>query len=430
MSSQEKVGLMLEHMFRHQAGRMVAMLTRQLGPTHLELAEESVQDAMMRALQTWPHHGVPENAEGWLFRVAHHAAIDQLRRGRKQDSSDNLDEVIADLSFTAATVMDDPRVEERLRDDELRMIFMCCHPSLSRDSRVALSLKTVGGFSVREIARAFLEDETTIAQRLVRAKGKIRKGDITLEMPSGDELNERLDSVLEVLYFMFNEGYTAHEGEDLIRNDLCFEALRLGQLCATASVAAPRVHALMALMAFQAARLPARTDSTGELVLLEEQDHSRWDQKLIALGFHHFEQSMNGDEISEYHAQAAIAATYARAEDAKSIDWEIILALYDQLSAMQLSPVVALNRAVVVAKVHGPSAGLEAIRAFDQNALQKLRDYHLLLAVRGRLLLELGMHGEAAESLRAALQCPCCEPERRFLRRTLAACEAGEEIET
>ena len=423
MSSQENVGLMLEHMFRHQSGRMVAMLTRQLGPAHLELAEESVQDAMMRALQTWPYHGVPENAEGWLFRVAHHAAIDQLRRSRKQDNSDNLDEVIADLSFSAATVMDDPRVEERLRDDELRMIFMCCHPSLSRDSRIALSLKTVGGFSVREIARAFLEEETTIAQRLVRAKGKIRKGELTLEMPSGDELNQRLDSVLEVLYFMFNEGYTAHEGEDLIRNDLCFEALRLGQLIAAASIAAPRVHALVALMALQAARLAARTDNAGELVLLEEQDHSRWDQKLIALGFHHFELSMNGDEASEYHAQAAIAATYARAEDAKSIDWAMILRLYDDLLAIQPSPVVALNRAVVVAKVHGPAAGLAAIRSFDQNALQKLRDYHLLLAVRGRLLLQLGRNGEAAESLRAALECPCSEPERRFLQRTLAACE-------
>jgi RNA polymerase sigma-70 factor (ECF subfamily) len=407
-----ELGGLLEHLFRHQSGRMIAHLTRLLGPSHLDLAEESVQDAMLRALQTWPHNGVPQNAAAWLFRVAHNSAIDAVRR--KRLLGDKTDAIVLELSRSATTTTDDPGIEEQLRDDELRMIFMCCHPAIPRDASVALSLKTVGGFSVREIARAFLADETAIAQRLVRAKRQIRDHSLTLEMPAGPELIPRLAAVLDVLYFMFNEGYALHEGENLIRQDLCLEALRLARLIAASSIATPRVDALVALIAFQAARLPARVDESGDLVLLEQQDRSRWDRQLIALGFHHFDRSIAGDDVSEYHVQAAIAATHARAERADSIDWPTILALYDQLLAINSSPVVALNRAVAVAKVHGPAAGLAAIEPLQ------LRDYYLLLAVRGHLLLELNRRAEAAACFRAALDCPCSEPERRFLRRKLA----------
>ena len=293
---------------------------------------------------------------------------------------------------------------------------MCCHPELSRDTSVALSLKTVGGFSVREIARAFLSDETAIAQRLVRAKRTIRERRLSLEMPTGAELNQRLGAVLEVVYFMFNEGYAAHQGEDLIRQDLCMEALRLGRLIALSPIATPRVHALVALMAFQAARLPARVDHAGDLILLEQQDHGRWDRCLIALGFHHFDRSIEGEDVSEFHVQAAIAATHSRASDGESIDWPVILELYDQLLAMNPSPVVALNRAVAVARVHGPEAALRAIEPLA------LREYYLLLAVRGHLLLELGLCERAASCFRSALECPCSAPERRFLQRRLEEC--------
>jgi RNA polymerase sigma-70 factor, ECF subfamily len=254
------------------------------------------------------------------------------------------------------------------------MIFMCCHPEIPRDARVALSLKTVGGFGVREIARAFLADDAAIAQRLVRAKRQIRDGRLTLDMPRGPELKQRLDSVLEVVYFMFNEGYAAHAGEDLIRQDLCLEALRLGRLVAASSIAEPRVDALVALMALEAARLPARVDESGDLILLEHQDRSRWDQRLIALGFHHFDRSISGDEVSEYHVQAAIAATHARAVDPQSRDWPMILDLYDQLLALNRSPVVALNRAVAVEKVRGPAEALAAIEPLESDP--KLRDYY------------------------------------------------------
>lgn len=406
-------------MFRHQAGRIVAHLARVVGPAQLDLAEEAVQEAMLRALQVWPHQGMPENAAAWLFRVAQNAAIDAIRHRRML--GDKSDAIVRELTRSAVLVDCDPDLEEQLRDDELRMIFMCCHQGISRDASVALSLKTVGGFSVREIARAFLADEPTIAQRLVRAKRQIRDARLTLEMPRGAELRERLDSVLEVVYFLFNEGYAAHEGEELIRQDLCLEGLRLGRLVAASSIAEPRVHALVALMAFEAARLPARVDESGDLILLDNQDRGRWDAKLIALGYHHFDRSMAGDEVTTYHAQAAIAATHARAADAHSTDWPLILRLYDQLLAIHPSPVVALNRAVAVAKVRGAAEALASIAGLEDDP--KLRDYHLGLAVRGHLFLELERRAEAAECFRRALECACSEPERRFLKKRLAECE-------
>ena len=412
-------GVILEHLFRHQAGRMTAHLTRLLGPAWLNVAEEAVQEAMLRALQTWPHQGVPENPAGWLFRVAHNSAIDTVRRSKI--FGDKTDAMVAELSRSATAAPHDPELEEQLRDDELRMIFMCCHPRIGHESSVALSLKTVGGFNVREIARAFLADDATIAQRLVRAKRLIRDQGLTLEMPHGDELHQRLDAVSEVIYFMFNEGYAALEGESLIRQDLCMEALRLGRLIASSSIATPSIHALVALMAVQAARFPARTDDAGDIILLDSQDRSRWDQKLIALGFHHFDRSMSGDEVSEYHVQAAIAATHARAAGPGSRDWPAILDLYDQLIAIKDSPVIALNRAVAVSKVHGPAEALAAIESLDAN--HSLRHYHLLLAVRGQFLLELGRGSAAADCYRAALECRCSEPERRFLQRKLKECE-------
>jgi len=411
VGSAAQTGPLLEHLFRHQAGRMVAHLTRVLGPQHLDLAEETVQEAMVRALETWPYQGIPENAAGWLYRVAHNAAIDALRRSRV--FGEKTDAIIAELEPRSRSAWFE---SSDLSDDELRMIFMCCAPGISRDASVALSLKTVGGFSVREIARAFLSDESAIAQRLVRAKRQIRDGAMTLEMPSGPELRRRLESVLDVLYFMFNEGYAAHAGEDLIRQDLCREALRLGRLVAASSIATPAAHALVALMALLAARSPARVDQAGDLVLLEAQDREQWDQHLISLGFHHFELSIGGEEVSEYHVQAAIAATHARATDPQSADWPAILDLYDQLLAISASPVVALNRSVAVAKVHGADAALAAIAGIE------IRGYYLFLAVRGHLLLELGRRSEAAGCFRAALECPCSDPEKRFLRRALDRC--------
>ena len=412
-------GELVDHLFRNRSGQMVSYLTRMLGPGHLDLAEEVVQEALLKALQNWSYHGIPDNPGGWLFRVARNAALDAIRH--QSLTIEKEAQVEAEYLLRGGTkVEEDPALEERLRDDELRMVLMCCHPALSRDARVALSLKTVGGFNVREIARAFLTEEATISQRLVRAKRQIRELNLKFELPVGEDLSSRLTSALEVIYLMFNEGYTAQSGEDLVRQDLCIEALRMGRLLADSSVRTPSIHALVALMAFQAARLPARMDSAGELVLLEDQDHKLWDQQLVTMGFHYFGRCSEGNEISEYHLQAAIAATHAGTSNSRDTNWKMILELYDQLLTMNPSPIVALNRVVALAQVKGAQAALEALQPLMGES--SLKRYYLLPAVRGRLLLNLGDRAAAAQNFRSALQQSCSEPEKRLLQRRLAEC--------
>jgi RNA polymerase sigma-70 factor, ECF subfamily len=405
---------LVDHLFRDRAGQMVAWLTRIFGPAHLELAEEVVQDALVKALQQWPYSGVPDNPAGWLFRVARNRALDALRRQRRR----------ADVTAPAATFaahdlpVDSAALDGPLADDELRMVFLCCHPDLSRDARVALSLKTVCAFSVPEIARAFLVPQTTVAQRLVRARRQLRDSNATFELPSGTALMERLDSVLEVIYLLFNEGYAAHGGDDLVRLDLCREGLRLARFVADSrAIVAPPAHALAALIAFQAARLPARVDASGEIVLLEDQDRRLWDRRLVPLAFRHLEQSAAGNVMTAYHVQAAIAAAHASAPDAIGTPWAAILRLYDDLLRINPSPVVALNRAVAVARVHGPAAALKAIAPLERD--KAFADYYLLHAVKGRLLADHGNAEAALDAYRAALDRRCTEPERRFLKRRI-----------
>jgi RNA polymerase sigma-70 factor (ECF subfamily) len=411
---------LIDNLFRRSAGQIVAYLTRLLGPEHLELAEESVQEALIRALQSWPYAGVPDNPAGWLFQVAKNIALDAVRRNTNLASKHP--ELIAELGRKSDSNNQNLEAEEeQLRDDELRMLFMCCHPELSPNLSVPLSLKIVGGFGMGEISRALLSNDTTIAQRIVRAKRQIRDCNISLELPRGRDLTERLDAILEVIYLIFNEGYAAYSGENLIRQELCFEALRLGQLVAQSSLASPKLHALVSLMAFQAARLPARIDANGNMVLLEDQDRNLWDQQLVTLGFHELERSAEGDEITSYHVQAALASVHAMAKDDLSTDWPAVLSLYDQLLALSPSPIIALNRVVAVAKVHGPE---EALRELDllQNE-SALKTYYLFHAVRGRLQRQMGASEAAAASFRQALECPCSEPERKFLQRMLTVCD-------
>ena len=410
---------MIDHLFRSHAGQMVSHLTRMLGPEHLELAEEVVQESLLKALQHWSYNGIPENPAGWLFRVARNAALDAVRHQSLVLQKEA--QVEADyLRRNDSAVEDDPHLEERLRDDELRMIMMCCHPALSREASVALSLKTIGGFNVREIARAFLAEEATISQRLVRAKRQIRELGLKFEMPIGPDLSERLQSALEVVYLMFNEGYAAQSGEDLVRHELCGEALRLGKLLADSSIGTPTSRALVALMAFQAARLPARVDASGDLVLLQDQDPNLWDAQLVAMGFRYFTQCSEGTEISEYHIQAAIASVHANSAHTENTDWNAILDLYDQLMDLNPSPIAALNRVVALSKVSGAKAGLDALEPLLREP--SLKKYYLLPVVWGHLLFELGERTLAAEQLRDALLQPCSEPERRLIQRRLAEC--------
>ena len=394
---------------------MVAALTRSFGPAHLDLAEEVVQEALIQALKRWPFHGVPDNPGGWLYRVARNQALDRLRR----DATFHGKEAEIRATLDAESKPEEAHLEGELTDDQLRLIFLCCHPELPRDARVALSLKTVCAFSVPEIARAFLAHKGTIAQRLVRAQRRIREQRIPFEVPSPGELPSRLDAVLELLYLMFNEGYGAHDGDALVRGDLASEALRLtGHLARLPATDRPTVHALASLLHFQASRLPARVDGDGNPVLLQEQDRALWDRSLIARAFAHLERAAAGDELSEYHVQAAIAAQHAAASSVDETDWQVILGLYDQLLVLNPSPIVALNRAVALARTRGPEAGLAALAEIKDDPA--VESYYLLPATRGELLAQAGRRDAAADGYRQALACPCSEPERRFLLAKLA----------
>lgn len=404
------VGGLVDHLFRHRAGQMVATLTRIFGSEHLPLAEEVVQEALIAALGQWTYHGVPDNPAGWLFRVARNKALDHLRREKLLEKKEP--DIRAALTHAA---IDDST------DDTLAMMFMCCHPAIPEEGRIALTLKTVGGFSTDEIARAFLAQNTAIAQRIVRAKKLIRDTPIALDMPSQTETPRRLESLLKVIYLMFNEGYAAHEGDALVRSDLCDEAIRLATLLVEhPATDTPAVQALLALMLLQAARLPARIDSTGEIALLEEQDRSRWNHAMVARGMHHFEASASGDEITSYHLEAAIAACHATSPSFDDTDWPRMVALYDDLLEVNPSPVAALNRAVAVAMSDGPQAGIEAIESIAGR--DSLRNYPLLYATLGELWLRSGDRTRAAAEFSRALELPSSMPEKRFLLRKLESC--------
>ncbi len=390
------VNHLVDHLFRREAGRMVAGLTRIFGPAHLDLAEDVVQEALLQALRTWPFRGVPENPTGWLIQVAKNRALDALRRNASLASKEE------DIRVWAAALTG-PEPETEM-DDQLRLIFICCQSAVPPEARVALTLKTMGGFGVPEIARAFLAKEATVAQRLVRAKHRLQQARPPFELPR--DLPAALDSVLEVLYAMFNEGYSTHRGEDLIRRDICHEAIRLARLVAGhPALDTPKAHALAALLHLQGARLASRVDSEGNLLLLSEQDRSTWDRGMIAAGFRHLDRSSRGEELSVYHLEAGIAA----AHNAGETDWPEILRLYDLLLDAKPSPVVALNRAVALAMVEGPEAGLAALAPI------RLDDYYLLPATEGELHARAGHPHEAAEAFYRALEMTCPEPVRRRL---------------
>jgi RNA polymerase sigma factor (sigma-70 family) len=412
MNGGADVGRLVEHLFRRQSAKMLATLTRHFGVHNLDLVEEVVQDALIRALQQWPFHGVPVNPSAWLIQTAKHRALDVLRRRALHDR--NAGAIAVALHGDTAVAPESVEGAETLSDDELRMMFMCCHPLLEPESQTALMLNTVAGFNAREVARAFLLPEPTAAQRLVRTKRRLREARAAFELPPAAELPTRLGAVLDALYLLFTAGYAARTDEGPVRRELCAEAMRLTvQLSRHEHTARPEVHALLALMCFQAARLGTRTDEEGELLLLDEQDRDGWDHALIGAGFTHLERSAAGDVITPYHLQAGISACHAAAPTWDATDWPRILALYDQLLALQPSPVVALNRAVAVAMVHGPEAALVSAEALrDEPAF---RSYVLLPATLAELYRRAGQAEAARRELERALKMQCSGAERRTL---------------
>jgi RNA polymerase sigma factor (sigma-70 family) len=399
----------IDAVWRIESARLIAGLARIV--RDVGLAEDLAQDALVAALETWPESGVPDNPGAWLTATAKHRAIDGLRRAgtleRKQQ------ELVRELEVALATEERTLELDD-VQDDLLRLVFTCCHPVLSTEARIALTLRLLGGLTTPEIARAFLVSEATVAQRIVRAKRTLAEAHVPFEVPSGDELEPRLASVLEVIYLIFNEGYSATAGDDWTRQDLCDEALRLGRVLAELAPREPEVHGLVSLMEIQASRLRARTSPRGKPVLLLDQDRKRWDQLLIRRGVAALERAERlGGGFGPYTLQAAIAACHARAHSAEETDWARIAALYDALAQLAPSPVVELNRAVAVAMAFGPEAGLEIVDALrDEPALQ---GYHLLPSVRGDLLAKLGRAGEARAELKHAADLTRNERERAML---------------
>jgi RNA polymerase sigma-70 factor (ECF subfamily) len=406
----ENIHELLDSLYRSESRRTLATLIRLLGD--FDLAEDALHDAFKAALEQWPEEGVPANPRAWLVSTGRFKAIDRLRRRARFDAS--LDELPEQADVSAVGVED--FVDEAVEDDRLRLIFTCCHPALSSEARVALTLREVCGLTTEEIARAFLTSPATLAQRIVRAKAKIRDARIPYQVPGEAELPDRLDAVLQVIYLVFNEGYSASSGDALTRPDVSGEAIRLGRLLAEL-LPEPEVIGLLALMLLQESRRAARSSGDGELILLERQDRSLWNRDYIAEGTALVERALSTRRFGPYTLQAAIAAVHAEAPEAGATDWPQIVGLYDALSRVAPSPVVELNRAVAVAMRDGPSAGLTLVDGIL--ARGELEDYHLAHAARADLCRRLRRTEDARRSYERALSLCQLGPERRFLEGRL-----------
>ncbi|HWY18164.1 MAG TPA: RNA polymerase sigma factor [Solirubrobacteraceae bacterium] len=420
----------IEAVWRIEAARLIGGLARMVGD--VGLAEDMAQDALVLALERWPESGVPENPGAWLMATAKNRAIDELRRRRRLENKQEelAREIVASETETGARdgtagLETELASVQEIEDDVLRLMCVTCHPVLSTEARVALTLRMLGGLTTREIARAHLVPDATMSQRIVRAKRTLAEARVPFELPGRDELGARIESVCEVVYLVFNEGYAASGGEEWIRPELCREALRLGRILAALTPRDPEVHGLLALMELQMSRFGARIGPAGEPVLLSDQNRARWDRLLASRGLAALERAQalaraDGEAIGRYTLQAAIAACHARARTAAETNWERIAALYDALAQLQPSPVVELNRAVAVAMAFGPQAGLELVDALA--AAPALRDYRLLPSVRGDLLARLGRREEAHAEFERAAALTHNARERRLLLDRAAAC--------
>jgi RNA polymerase sigma-70 factor (ECF subfamily) len=410
-----------DHLFRHECGKLVSILTRTFGSENLELAEDVVQDSLVEAIGNWSYQGVPGNPAAWIFQVAKNKALNILNREKyKKQYAANTMPLLE--SEQATQYLSLPFSEYEILDDQLRMIFACCHPSISADSQIALALKTLCGFSIEEIARAYLTTEENIKKRLVRARQAIRENKIPFEVPTGKELENRLRTVLETIYLLFNEGYSASTGVDLIRYDLCEEAIRLAEMIAQhpAIREKPDVYALLALMQLNSSRFKSRQDDQGNLLTLEEQDRSLWNRELITQGILNLQRSLDGKHTSVYQVLAAISANHCSAPKFELTDWKAILSLYNKLVEMDSSPIVLLNRTVAISRVDGPEAALQHLDGIKENVL--LENYPLFYSTGAEFHIQLNQFSSAINCLERAVELTRVEAERRLLQKKIDLC--------
>ncbi|HXB90742.1 MAG TPA: sigma-70 family RNA polymerase sigma factor [Puia sp.] len=408
---------LVDHLFRHEAGKMIAVLTRIFGIHNLELVEDTVQETFLKALQLWKYRAVPDNPSGWLMQVARNRTIDLIRR--QQHLADISEELTMRILSETENTIQQLFLDTEIADSQLRMIFTCCHPALSMEDQVALTLKTVSGFSVQEIARALVSSDSAIQKRLYRAKEYIRTHRIPFEIPAGLALNQRLEAVYTVLYLLFNEGYHSLKADELIRHDLCAEAMRLCNLLTENKVGAkPSTFALLSLMCFQASRFDSRIGEEGTIILLQQQDRSKWDRGLIRMGYHFLNQSSTGDELSVYHIESAIAAEHCLSADFASTNWQALLCLYDHLLERKPIPIVQLNRSVILAETAGVEAAIDTILDIPDIA-ELLERHHIYSVVLGELYRRAGNIPEAGRLLEKAYTLTPSLAEKKLLREKL-----------
>lgn len=419
------INKLIDHLFRHESGRIVAVLTRILGPHNMELAEDVVQDAMAEAINHWAYEGIPDNPKGWIFTVAKNKALNVLKRKKYKRHYSEEAARLLQAEQVPDSFPDHLFSEREIRDDQLRMIFTCCHPSISADSQIALTLKTLCGFSISEIARAFLSNDETINKRLVRARNAIRENKIDFEVPAGNELENRLQAVLETIYLLFNEGYSASGGDKIIRYDFCLEAIRLAEIIAAhpALKRKSNVYALLALMLLNASRFEARQDALGGLVELANQNRELWNREMIQKGVEYLGKSTGYGKVSRYHILAAISAHHCTAPNHETTDWQSILSLYDNLLQIDDSALVILNRSIAVSNVFGIDQAIDELKKLkDVPLLQNYPYYYFTL---GEFFFLQDKHSEALKNFEKARSLTENQPEIKLLSKKIKRCKTG-----
>jgi RNA polymerase sigma-70 factor (ECF subfamily) len=408
----------IENLFRHEWGKLVSVLAKVFGVHNLQLAEDVVQDTLLHALSNWKINGIPDNPTAWLFTAARNKAVDTLRKQKRSEEYAKLLTPLLHSGFAIIPTVNELVTERTIDDDRLRMMFVCCNPSLSSEAQVTLILKTLCGFSVNEIAKAFVSSYDAVEKRLYRARQNFRENKIEFELPPQHQLEERLENVLLSIYLLFNEGYNSTSHEELIRKDLMQEAMRLCELvCHSPSVPHENAHALMALICFTAARNEARMDAAGNVLLLKQQDRCKWNHALIETGIYHLEQSAAGDHISKFHIEAGIAYEHAIARDYAHTNWNHILNCYNLLYNHYPTAIIALNRAIVIAELQGPAKGIEAIEAIPDIA--SLKNYYLLPATLGELHWQLKEYDKARDYFKQATQLTQNTIEKKLLQQKI-----------